>query len=88
MFHFLQDDGAITVRTQSLDSLEPDDDEEKEISVLKKKKHRPLEESSEPSKKSEKLKRRQQIDQDSSQGKGCLIQISRSIFFVLKTEFL
>lgn len=48
-----------------MDSLEPEDEEEIPI---KRKKSRPLEESANPGKKSEKLKRRQHVEKQSSEG--------------------
>ena len=54
-------------RTRSLDSLDGEDEEEREIPV-KKKKHRPIEESADTGKKSEKLKRRQHVEKASSEG--------------------
>ena len=48
-----------------MDSLEPEDEEEIPI---KRKKSRPLEESGDPGKKSEKLKRRQHVEKQSSEG--------------------
>ena len=48
-----------------MDSLEPEDEEEIPI---KRKKSRPLEESADPGKKSEKLKRRQHVEKQSSEG--------------------
>ena len=61
------DDEAMGGRTRSLDSLEPEDEEERELPV-KKKRHRSLEESSDTGKKGEKIKRRQQMEKDSSEG--------------------
>ena len=64
---FLLDDEAMGGRTRSLDSLEPEDDEERELPI-KKKRHRSLEESSDTGKKGEKIKRRQQMEKDSTEG--------------------
>ena len=63
---FLDDEG-MGARTRSLDSLEPEDDEDRELPI-KKNRHRSVEESSDSGKKSEKIKRRQQAEKDSSEG--------------------
>lgn len=65
------DDETMGDRTRSLDSLEPEDDEEREIPI-KKKRHRSFEESSDTGKKSEKIKRRQQMEKDSSEGESVM----------------
>ena len=62
---WFSDEGGLGGRTRSLDSLEPEDEEEIPI---KRKKSRPLEESVDPGKKSEKLKRRQHVEKQSSEG--------------------
>lgn len=77
-FVFFLDDGTMGGRTRSLDSLEPDDDEEREIPI-KKKKHRSFEESSDTGKKSDKVKRRQHMDKDSSEGESMMTDIKNSV---------
>ena len=79
------DDGTMGGRTRSLDSLEPDDDEEREIPI-KKKKHRSFEESDDASKKSEKVKRRQHVEKDSSEGESVKIGIRNFGAMKLKCE--
>ena len=74
IFSVIVDDSTIAVRTRSLDSLEPDDEEEREIPIVKKKKHRSFEESSEPGKKSDKLKKRQHVVKDSSEGESVVTE--------------
>ena len=78
--HFVDlslDDGPMGGRTRSLDSLEPDDDEERETPI-KKKKHRSFEDSSDTGKKSEKVKKRQHMDKDSTESKGVMTYIRNS----------
>ena len=59
-------------RTRSLDSLDVEGDEERPL-PLKKKKHKTLEESSDPAKRSEKVKRKQIVEKESSDSKRQLI---------------
>jgi len=66
-----RDDEGMGGRTRSLDSLEPEDDEDRELPI-KKKKHRSVEESSDSGKKGEKIKRRQQVEKDSSEGESVI----------------
>ena len=66
MCNFL-DEGGMGGRTQSLDSIDAEDEDEREIPV-KKKKRRPLEESADTGKKTEKLQRRQHVEKGSSEG--------------------
>lgn len=73
-----------------MDSLEPEDEEEIPI---KRKKSRPLEESANPGKKSEKLKRRQHVEKQSSEGAlyilyAYLWRISLQLLSVLKLNLI